>query len=526
MRAISYVRVSSSDQIKGTSLDDQERQCVEALKAAGIESVKVFREEGASAKTAIREVLIEAVAFCTDKKNTIDVFMVYKVDRFARSTQDHFAVRKLLSDAGVDLRSATEPIGNDPSSKLFETMVAGFAEFDNSIRTIRAVNGMRARIKSGIWPFMAPVGYRNMSRKKNGLKKTEPDPIDPVAFPILQGLLKGYAKEVYTQMDMVRELEKAGFQAITGTKPTIKFVDHLLGFQLPFYAGLLRDAFEDPENPVYYPGLHEPMITVEEMKIIQLIKSGGRRSRIARDRFNPLFPLRRLVCCSVCGEPLTGSSSKGRKKSYPAYHCYSKACPMMGRTLAKDEVEKKFAALMLQVTPQDKFLGYLAEAVLSYWDEQHGAYVARTQEHEAELAKLTVSRAKIFELAESDVYTPEVVKQRLSSLEKKEAELHMTLAGSSVERFDSDTATARAKKALDKVKNDWVRLEPPIRSRFQKIIFPEGIPYIRNEGFGTVVTGRIFSLNSSFATTGSLSVRRGGFEPPKPIGETFTASLF
>ena len=193
-KAIVYIRVSSDDQVEGTSLADQERQCIAALKAQGFEFAGTFRDEGATAKTADRAALIEAIDFARAKRNGVCVFMVWKVDRFARNTEDHFAIRRLLRSAGVELRSATEPIGDDPNAKLFETIVAGFAEFDNSIRRLRCCNGMRARIRSGIWPFKAPVGYQNRRLGRQDLKKTDPDPIDPVVFPILQRMLQGYAR--------------------------------------------------------------------------------------------------------------------------------------------------------------------------------------------------------------------------------------------------------------------------------------------------------------------------------------------
>ncbi|MBU1941109.1 MAG: recombinase family protein [Candidatus Thermoplasmatota archaeon] len=36
-------------------------------------------------------------------KKQIDAFVVHKVDRFARNTEDHFSVRKILMDHGITL---------------------------------------------------------------------------------------------------------------------------------------------------------------------------------------------------------------------------------------------------------------------------------------------------------------------------------------------------------------------------------------------------------------------------------------
>ena len=55
MKGIIYTRVSSDEQIKGTSLDFQEEICRNYCKDRGIEVLAVFREEGASAKSADRK---------------------------------------------------------------------------------------------------------------------------------------------------------------------------------------------------------------------------------------------------------------------------------------------------------------------------------------------------------------------------------------------------------------------------------------------------------------------------------------
>ena len=104
-RAIVYIRVSDDGQVKGTSLDDQERQCTALLHAEGIEVVRTFRDEGETAKNADRQALMDAVSFACAKTNRISMFMVWKVDRFARNTQDHFTSRGLLNSAGVRLSS-------------------------------------------------------------------------------------------------------------------------------------------------------------------------------------------------------------------------------------------------------------------------------------------------------------------------------------------------------------------------------------------------------------------------------------
>src|SRR3989344_5557803 len=186
MKGIIYTRVSSDAQVLGTSLDDQEARCYKYCADNDIEVLRLFKEEGESAKTIDRKMLLESMEFCRKNKGKIDAFVVWKVDRFARNAEDHFAVRKILLDYGVSLRSVTEPIGENPSEKLFETMLAGFAEFDNAIRKQRCSNGMLARLRQGIYPWKPPIGYKPLGAKSRNEKKTEPDPINDKAYSIIQ----------------------------------------------------------------------------------------------------------------------------------------------------------------------------------------------------------------------------------------------------------------------------------------------------------------------------------------------------
>jgi site-specific DNA recombinase len=171
MKGIIYVRVSSGEQVQGTSLEFQTEQCTKYCNEKGIEIVQIFTEEGESAKTAERTQLLKALEYCRKNKGKVDAFVVLKVDRFARNTEDHFGVRKILFDYGVTLHSVTEPIGNSPTEKFIETVLAASAEFDNAIRSQRCVDGMSTKFNQGIYPMKPPVGYVCQRTRVQGLKK-------------------------------------------------------------------------------------------------------------------------------------------------------------------------------------------------------------------------------------------------------------------------------------------------------------------------------------------------------------------
>src|SRR5712692_8486075 len=191
MNGIIYCRVSSKEQIEGTSLESQETACREYARSHSITILKTFIERGESAKFADRTQLIELLDFCRQNKGAVQVLLVWKVDRFARNVGDHFNIKANLMKYGVRVVSVTEPIDSNPEGKLMETILAGFAQFDNDIRAIRTVQGMRRKLQEGIFPWKPPLGYKTSTR--NGEKKTEPDELDQPLFGLLQRAWKGFS---------------------------------------------------------------------------------------------------------------------------------------------------------------------------------------------------------------------------------------------------------------------------------------------------------------------------------------------
>ncbi len=228
VNGIGYIRVSSDEQVKGTSLEMQEEKIRECAKREGVTIVEIFRDEGESAKTKDRAGLLNALSYCKDNAKTIKAFIVYKVDRLARNAEDHFFIRSILSKHHIRLISASEAIGDSPQDKLMELLLAGFAEFDNAIRKQRCSGGMLGRLKQGIWPWKPPAGYVCAHHKKRDEKKTIPDLPHEIVFPLMQRVMRGYALGTLTQVDIVRELELHNFKTLTGIRPTSKYVSDVL----------------------------------------------------------------------------------------------------------------------------------------------------------------------------------------------------------------------------------------------------------------------------------------------------------
>src|SRR6185437_7022119 len=155
MNAVIYCRVSSKEQVEGTSLESQEIACKEYAARHQLVVSRVFVERGESAKFADRTQLLEVLDFCGNRENRIEQLLVWKVDRLARNVADHFNIKAALLKIGVQVVSVTEPIDAKPEGRLLETILAGFAQFDNDIRATRTLQGMRRKIQEGLYPWKA-----------------------------------------------------------------------------------------------------------------------------------------------------------------------------------------------------------------------------------------------------------------------------------------------------------------------------------------------------------------------------------
>jgi site-specific DNA recombinase len=513
MKGIIYTRVSSDEQVKGTSLEFQEDLCRKYCEQRDIEVVEIFREEGESAKDLSlnnRKKFLAALEFCRKRKHQIDAFIVLRVDRFARNTEDHFAVRKILLEYGTTLHSVTEPIGNKPAEKFIETVLAGAAEYDNAIRKQRCSDGMSQKINQGLYPWKTPLGYVCNNSKKRGEKKTQPDPPDEKIFPIVQRGLKHYAQGLCTQVELMRLLDTWGLATARGRATTIQLVDRILGKYLKFYAGILENPFTGEDKD----GLHIPMITKEEYFRIMFVKSGKIKRAVKHDRYNPLFPLRRTVLCFSCNRNLTGSTPRGRNGHHSYYHCHNKQCPMYGKGIPKQDLEREFREFLRTIIPKESWISAFRAIVLDAWKDKGKLCAEQVQQYEKQIAKLEVDKKKAGKMREEESYTKEEFLERKAEIENEITAIQISLNETKLDELDIEAAYDYAASFIRDLERQWFDIPASLRPRFQKLILPDGISYERGKGFGTARLGYIFEVNRRFGEVESPVVDPGRIELP------------
>ena len=139
-RLIGYARVSMEEQHL-----DMQQQAIEKYAAEKGLDVIMYVEKISSRK-ADRTELENAMKAATKG----DVFVVYKLDRLARSTKELYQLTEQLKEKGVEFVSINDSFDTTtPTGKAMFGMLAVFAEFERDIIQQRTLAGLEAARKRG-----------------------------------------------------------------------------------------------------------------------------------------------------------------------------------------------------------------------------------------------------------------------------------------------------------------------------------------------------------------------------------------
>ncbi|HSU55811.1 MAG TPA: recombinase family protein [Candidatus Dormibacteraeota bacterium] len=496
MNVVIYCRVSSKEQIAGTSLESQERACRDYANAKGMRVLKVFIEQGESAKFADRTQLLQLIEFCRQSQDKIETLLVWKIDRFARNVADHYSIKTALLKYGVRVVSVTEPIDSDPTGKLMEGVLASVAQFDNDVRAARTVQGMRSRIKEGIFPWGPPLGY--MRSVTTGEKKTLPDVPNQPIFDLLQRAWKLFASGAYTQAEMGRLMGSWGLTTARGGSFGPQSLYQL--FTNPYYKGILVDPWDGAE----YEGKHVPLVTVEEFARAQEAIAKRNRS-LSHQKDNPEFPLRGLARCDACLHPLTGAFSRGRSRRYPYYVCQAKPCSKRGKSHAAGHVHEEFEDFLNTVTPQPDLLDRIGDLIVREVQDHQADRATRMANRKARAAQLDRELQGLIRMRAQSLITDEEF-----LLQKKTLTSQRTALETSVSQNAIDVAEVREKfkeitTPLVQLRETWQTIQPAFRRRFERLILPAGFEIGKTR---TAELGGLFSFFRDFAHPDSSVVPR------------------
>ena len=145
--AVTYHRVSTADQDPELAREDLRR----GAQARGLDVVEEIEETGSGAR-GDRPGLARVLDLA--RRSRISTVLVWKLDRFGRSSLDLLSNIKALTDAGVRFVAVTQGLDvqprGDAMSQLILTVLAGVAEFERELIKERTAQGVAKARRKGV----------------------------------------------------------------------------------------------------------------------------------------------------------------------------------------------------------------------------------------------------------------------------------------------------------------------------------------------------------------------------------------
>lgn len=494
-KAVVYLRVSTEEQVGNYSLETQEDICRKEAERREIEILEVFREEGRSAKTITgRPVLIEMLEYCRKHKKEVDAVIVYRLDRISRQTADYLAIRKKLMESEIKLISVTEPTGNSPTEKFVETMLAGFAQMDNDVRSERTKNGMHARFLSGL-PSNGCVSPGYLSQNGYAIKDSE-------TFEIWEEAWEQMATGTKTLRQMAAILNEKGIKSNKGGKMYPQELSRI--FRNKFYIGKIVSKKYGQE----VPGQHPPMVTEEKFYRVQAVLDGRNVNISAplarRNPDNPDFPLRRIIKCGKCGASMTGGWCKGKRKHYAHYFC-SHRCS--GSNVAAGLLEEATIKELYKVAPKKKTIELFISYLRTKYYSRASELVKRRAQADDELKKLYEFRQALIEKNLSGTYSDEMFKEQNKIVEDKVKDIQITKNDDLLRKYSLELIIKFIETKLANLIKTYQESSLEQKRTLLCSIYPSGLQYsekrLLNTGISPVYTS-ILILNRQPVSFGAL----------------------
>ena len=221
-----YIRVSTLRQGEGVSLQEQKDAILAFASQHDLTIAEWFEEKETAAKRGrpkFNQMLKQL------KQGKAQGVVIHKIDRSTRNLRD-WAMFSELPDAGVSIYVATENLDFDTRGGRLTADIQAVVAADY-IRNLReeTIKGLNGRLKQGLYPFRAPIGYLD-----NG--KGKPKTPDPLKAPLIKEMFDLYASGQHSIPSLQIEMARRGLKNHHGkpvTKHGIETIYAAYDFEVP-----------------------------------------------------------------------------------------------------------------------------------------------------------------------------------------------------------------------------------------------------------------------------------------------------
>ena len=338
--AVIYARFSSSGQ-REESITGQIRECQAFADRSGYRIIDIYEDRAKTGTNADRPAFQQMIKDAAHKQ--FQAVIVWKLDRFSRDKYDAARYKHVLSQYGVKVVSAMEPISSSPEGVIMESLLEGMAQYYSMDLSMKVKRGNRESALEHKTVGMRMLGYRPDA--------TDHFEIDPDTAPIVKRIFTEYVSG-RSSKDIIDGLNSDGIRTRTGNAWKKASLAHILKNER--YAGtyIFGDYREDNAMPAIIS--HDTWETAQ--RIMNAHKKKPAASRTVK------YLLTGKIFCGMCGSPMIGESAKSKTgRMYYYYHDTSKGCKM--RRMSKDKIEDRVIEFLASLVNDDTFINQLEDAI-------------------------------------------------------------------------------------------------------------------------------------------------------------------
>jgi len=435
----SYIRVSTVRQgERGVSLQEQQDAILRYAQKNSLRIARSFEERETAAKRG-RPVFSQMIRSL--RRNEARGVVIHKIDRGARNLKDWADLGELI-DTGVEVHFANESLDlNTRGGRLSADIQAVVAA--DYIRNLReeAKKGIYGRLKQGIYPMRAPIGYTDRGAGN-------PKVLDPKKASLIQQAFQLYASGNYALPRLADEMYNRGLRNQVGNKVTLNGLSTIMNN--PFYTGVIRIK----KTAEFFPGKHEPLISTKLFEMVQHILRGKTVPRVIKHD----FVFRKLARCLECNATLIAEV----QKKHVYYRCHTAQCDT--KTMREERIDSAVAAAFAPLRLDAEEMSYVR-----HWMDRALGDQERHRANELETSQLNLAKVRDRLGRLTDAYLDGAIDKKM--LEERKGSLLFEEAGfkkkvAELESGSYDTLT-RLKKFLELVQgaSNLYKMAIPLEKR-------------------------------------------------------------
>jgi DNA invertase Pin-like site-specific DNA recombinase len=398
----SYIRVSTQRQGQlGTSLAEQQTAIERYAQRYNIRISRQYEERETAAKQG-RPVFLDMLKAL--RQGEASGLIMHKIDRSARNLKDWADLGSLI-DKGIEVLFANESLDlNSRGGRLSADIQAVVAA--DYIRNLReeAKKGIYGRLKQGLFPFQARVGYLDAGGGK-------PKKLDSVQAPLVKKAFELYAGGDYSLSMLTEKMYSLGLRNKNGHMVCENTLNDIL--KNPFYMGLIRIKTVSE----LFIGKHKAIVPKILFDQVQDVLTG----KNVKKKIKHFFLFRRCATCRLCQHSLIAENQKG----HTYYRCQTKVCTQ--KSIRQELIETKVLKTFQDLQFTDEEYDFLETEILSYEQQEPRRFEEIKKQLLLELSQIKTRLAKLADAYVDEVFDKETYAEKKNELIIRQREIQERL---------------------------------------------------------------------------------------------------